>query len=236
MTARSQTIALRAAGDRTVAAWYGAPEPEFGPPPGALVVLHDWWGFTSHVIALAERCVAAGFRVIAPDLLDGRVARAPLEGMRNALDLEIDAAIAIVGEAVRTLGGPVGVLGFSLGGGVALLAAARGTGGAAVVSVYGLPRDGDGDGELANIAVPAQLHLAEREAFYPAARVAAVAAELAGRGGEVHRYAAALGFFHADQPATSDPAAAALVWSRAIGFLRRTLLPAGDQQRRDAAK
>jgi carboxymethylenebutenolidase len=236
MTARSQTISLRAAGDRTIAAWYGAPEPEFGPPPPALVVLHDWWGFTSHVIALAERSVAAGFRVIAPDLLDGQVARAPLEGMRNAMDLDVDAAVGIVAEAVRTLGGPVGVLGFSLGGGVALIAAARGAGGAAVVSIYGLPRDRDGDGELTALAVPAQLHLAEREAFYSEARVEAVAAELTGRGHEVHRYAAAHGFFHDDQPATSDPVAAALAWSRAIGFLRRTLTPAGDPQRRDAAK
>lgn len=221
MVGPGQTISLATRGGRRVSAWYGAPGGD-GAAAASLVVLHDWWGWTSHVRAVGERCVAAGFRAIVPDLFDGRIARAPLEGMRNAMDLDVDAAVEVAAQAVRTLGGRVGILGFSLGGGVALLCGARGVGCAAVVSVYGLPRDGDR--ELAALAVPAQLHLADREPFYAAARVARAAAMLgAARGHEVHRYDAAHGFFHDDQPSTFDPAAAALTWSRAIEFFRRVL-------------
>jgi carboxymethylenebutenolidase len=227
MVASGQTLALTAGG-RSVSAWYGAPGGNAPGEAASLVILHDWWGFTSHIRSVGERCVAEGFRAIVPDLLDGRIARAPLEGMRNAMDLDLDAAVDVVAHSVYTMGGRVGILGFSLGGGVALLSAARGLACSAVVSVYGLPRDGDH--ELAALPVPAQLHLADRDVFYAPERVERLVVILgqAARGHEVYHYDAPHGFFHDDQPSTFNPAAAALAWSRAIEFFRRTLLRSRD--------
>src|SRR5262249_55777660 len=45
-----------------------------GDHPPHVVVFHPWWGLNDDVIAYADRLAAAGFAVVAPDLVRGRTA------------------------------------------------------------------------------------------------------------------------------------------------------------------
>jgi carboxymethylenebutenolidase len=102
-----------------------------GPWPG-VVVIHESYGLTDDIRAWAERFAQAGYVAFAPDLFHwGPTARCLLAAFRSlrsgrgrAFD-DIEAARAhLAGRADCT--GRVGVAGFCMGGGFALLAATRG--------------------------------------------------------------------------------------------------------------
>jgi carboxymethylenebutenolidase len=102
-----------------------------GPWPG-VVVLHEAFGLNDDIRAWADRLAGEGYVALAPDLLHwGRALRclvaafrAMYRGSGRALD-EIEAARGhLAGRPDCT--GRVGVIGFCMGGGFALVAAPRG--------------------------------------------------------------------------------------------------------------
>jgi carboxymethylenebutenolidase len=102
-----------------------------GPWP-AVVVLHESLGLNDDIRQHAERLAAAGYLAVAPDLFSagGRlrcirgVFRALLRGEGDAVE-DIAAARAWAGAHAQSTG-RVGVIGFCMGGGFALLTAADG--------------------------------------------------------------------------------------------------------------
>ena len=116
-----------------------------GPWP-AVVVLHEAFGLTDDVRDHADRLAAAGYLALAPDLYsDGGVLRclkgtfsALLAGQGPAVDDVLAARAWLAARPDAT--GRVGVIGFCMGGGFALVTAAKGFDAAA--PAYGvLPRD-----------------------------------------------------------------------------------------------
>ncbi len=102
-----------------------------GPWPG-VVVIHEVFGVNDDIREQVGRLAAAGYLALAPDLYRGLGKRrcllatfkALFKGEGQAFD-DIEAARAeLAGRADCT--GRVGVLGFCMGGGFALLAASRG--------------------------------------------------------------------------------------------------------------
>lgn len=102
-----------------------------GPWPG-IVVVHEAFGITDAMRKHVERLVASGFIVVMPDLFSQGGARKCLVATFRALmngegrafqDIEA-ARRMLVGRSDCT--GAVGVIGFCMGGGFALLTAARG--------------------------------------------------------------------------------------------------------------
>jgi carboxymethylenebutenolidase len=137
-----------------------------GPGRGGVLVVHDWYGLLPHVRTLCDELAAAGLAAIAPDLYDGRRASDPeqAEALMEAMDsakagAKLDAAIADLRERG---GGPVGGLGFSMGGFRVLLQAT--TGAFDAVAVYYAALDEE---QAASIHCPVLLHLAERDEFDP---------------------------------------------------------------------
>ena len=95
-------------------------EPTRAAGAGVLVV-HDWYGLLPHVRAAGDELAAAGLVALAPDLYGGRTATDPAQAEALMEGMDKAAARARLDEAVATLrdrvgGGPVGVLGWSLGG------------------------------------------------------------------------------------------------------------------------
>ncbi len=118
-----------------------------GPWPG-VVVVHELFGLTDDIRRQADRFAAEGYLAFAPDLYDwGATARCLVATLRTlasgrgrALD-DIQAARAFLVERDDCTG-RVGVIGFCLGGGLAILVAPEGF--AAAAPNYGqLPKNLD---------------------------------------------------------------------------------------------
>lgn len=199
-------------------------EPPRAASAGVLVV-HDWYGLLPHVRAASDELAAAGLVTLAPDLYGGRTATDPaqaealMEGMdKAAAGARLDEAVAALRD--RAGGGPVGVLGWSLGGMFALLQATTGNVDAAAVYYAALGAD-----DAAKIRCPVLLHLAETDVFDPPEFYDGFVAALRAAGTEVavHTWPGTEHSFANRDVALHVPDAAAVAWSITVGFLRDRL-------------
>jgi carboxymethylenebutenolidase len=138
----------RAHADADLAAHLVAPPAGPGPWP-AVVVVHEAFGLTDDIREIAGRFAAAGYLALAPDLFsDGgpiRCLRATFRALgrgEGKAFADLEAARAWLA-ARDDCTGRVGIAGFCLGGGFALLAASRGFD-AAAPSYGDVPDDLDG--------------------------------------------------------------------------------------------
>lgn len=199
----------------------------YGEPGNPVVaVLHDMYGRTPglepYAIALASR----GFRVTVPDLFDGscaadeETAQELMEGLSVAvaLDLIDDAVVAAQETGVER----VGLVGFSIGGWLALLHAQAGDVDA-VVAYYASLRAGD----HGVIPCPVLLHFAEEDDWRAGEEPAGFVSRLEDHGTPVseHRYLGTRHFFaNASLPDRVDTRAAALAFARSAVFLETNLI------------
>ena len=119
-----------------------------GPWPG-VVVLHESFGLNDDIRQQADRLAAAGYLAVAPDLYSAGGAWRCIRATFTALTRGHGQAFDDI-EAARTwlaaredCTGRVGVIGFCMGGGFALLTAARGFDASAPNYAH-LPKDLDG--------------------------------------------------------------------------------------------
>lgn len=110
----------------------------------AVVVIQEWWGLDGHIRQVTERWAQAGFVALAPDLYRGVVAAEPDEARKLAMELDREKAIVDIQGAVDYLLAQdfvapkkVGVVGFCMGGGLALWMASAGRNVGASVVFYG---------------------------------------------------------------------------------------------------
>ena len=199
------------------------------PPAAGVLVVHDWYGLLPYVRAVCDELAAAGLAALAVDLYDGRTATDPGQAETLAGEMDRAAAPTRLDEAVTTLkarvdGGPVGVLGWSLGGSYVVGMAARDDVAAAVLYYAA----GDED-DAAKIHCPVLLQLAETDEFDPPEFYEGFEAALRAGGTEVevHTWPGTEHSFANRDVALHTPEQAAEAWSITVGFLRRHLLGAG---------
>jgi carboxymethylenebutenolidase len=216
------------ANDRPVQGYLALPPGGTGP---GLVVLQEWWGLVDHIKALCDRFAAAGFVALAPDLYHGEVAKSPdaagkllmaLNIAETGKDLRAAAMYLHAHAAVSPKA--VGVLGFCMGGQLALFAAQEhGDVFASAVDFYGIhPRVAI---DPARVKVPVLGHFGRGDESVPLATAGALASAIRAAGGECedHYYDAGHAFFNDTRPQVYDAASANLAWDRTLVFLRRTL-------------
>ncbi len=194
-----------------------------GKPKGAMVVAQEIFGVNSHIRNVCDRLAAEGYVAVAPALFDRFVRDfesgyspdevAHARSYLGKIDwpkmlLDIQAGIDEVKSA-----GPVGVIGFCMGGSAAFLAATRLSGLKAAVAFYG--------GQIVKFAdekpkCPVQMHFGETDASIPMADVEIVKQKRPDC--EIYVYPAGHGFY-CDERASFDDASAKLAWQRTIGFL-----------------
>jgi carboxymethylenebutenolidase len=196
-----------------------------GPGRAGVLVAHDWYGLLPHVRTACDELAAAGLVALAPDLYDGRATTDPAqaEALMEALDdatarARLDGATADLRE--RTGGGPVGGLGYSLGGFQVLLQAT--TGAFDAVAVYYATLDED---QAAAIRCPVLLHMAEKDEFDPREAFEGFIAALEAGGTEVQSHTwpgTEHSFANRDVPLYA-PSQADQAWSATVEFLGREL-------------
>jgi carboxymethylenebutenolidase len=190
-----------------------------------IVLLHDWYGRLPWLEFYAEALARIGFRVSVPDLYDGVATTdaATAEQLFDGLDLR--RALAIIDDTIDTEreagSARVGLVGFSLGGWIALLHA-QGGAAEAVVAYYATV----GQDQHGVIPCPVMLHLAEDDEFEPAEQVEAFVGRLKDHGTPVTQWSY-LGTQHGFANATAKEAlnrdAAALAYARSASFLEQHL-------------
>lgn len=139
----TETITLKR-GDAQIACYFARPAGD-APAPG-LLLIHEWWGLNDWVRQQAERFAKRGYAALAVDLYRGEFARDSEhahELMRGLTDeravADLTAAFEHLSTSSAVRGRKVGVIGWCMGGGLALKLAIAEPKLACTVVCYGRP-------------------------------------------------------------------------------------------------
>jgi carboxymethylenebutenolidase len=209
--------------------YLAVPAGERGP---ATIVLQEWWGMDDSVRSICDRFAAEGFFALAPDLYRGETTTQPGEAEQKmmamsmgAVEQEMCAAADHLRSQAGFEGSGVGAVGFCLGGGLSLWAAAACPNIAAAVTYYYVMPHGKPD--FASVTGPVLGHFGTADAFIPIDDARNLEAELRAAGTDTtfHYYEGAGHAFANDHNrlGTYDEAQASLAWERTVSFLRSAL-------------
>ena len=205
--------------------------PEGGTGPG-LIVIQEWWGLVEHIKEVCDRFAAAGFVALAPDLYHGVKISEPDEAGKAMMAMKMDLAARDLSGAVdevlrRSSGGHIGVIGFCMGGGLALvLATQRPDAVSAVVPCYGVIPWPDAQPDYTALSAAVLGHYAGNDDFFTPEAALALGEQLRGLGKEVEIIVYPdmdHAFFNDSRPEVYDADAAALVWDRSLAFFHQHL-------------
>jgi carboxymethylenebutenolidase len=213
----------------TAPGYMAAPASGHGP---ATIVLQEWWGLDDHVRSICDRLAGEGFFALAPDLYRGETTTQPSEAEQKMMALSMDDAEKdMCGAAQHLLAQPgaegsgVGSLGFCLGGGLSIWAAATCPEVKAAVSYYYVMPHGKPD--FTAIHGPVLGHFGTADDFIPVSDAEALETDLRAAGVDVHfDYYPGAGhaFFNdTNRLGTYDSDQAEESWQRTIAFLRKAL-------------
>jgi carboxymethylenebutenolidase len=201
-----------------------------GPFPG-VIVIQEWWGLNDHIKDVVERFAREGFVALAPDLYRGQVALEPDEARKLAMELEHPRAIKdIQGAANYLIAQPFvepkrpGVVGFCMGGGLALAMSYEGRNLGAVVVFYG--RGILDEATAQRVSAPLLGLYGEADAGIPVETVQANERKLRANGKTVEMVVypgAPHAFFNDTRPHIYHKEAAEDAWRRMLAWFRAHL-------------
>ena len=202
--------------------------PASGKGPGVLVI-QEWWGLVGHIKDVADRFAAEGFTALAPDMYHGKTANEPDAAGKLFMALNIGQAEKDLKGAATYLAqhsstGKLGVVGFCMGGQLALFAATLNPSIGATVDFYGVHPNVKPD--YSKLSGPVLGLFAEKDAFVTPETARQVDAEIkkAGRQSEIHVYPNVdHAFFNNDNAAAYNKQAADDAWRRTLAFFRTNL-------------
>jgi carboxymethylenebutenolidase len=215
------------ANDGTARGYLAEPE-DTGP---GVVVLQEWWGLDDAVRRLVDRFAEEGFVAVAPDLFHGETTEQPDEAQQKMMAMNMDEAEKEMRGAVEYVtshekcNGTVGTVGFCLGGGLSIWAAAANPKvGAAVTYYYVMPH---GKPDFSRIEAPVLGHFGTADDFISTDDSEALRQELRDAGVEaVFEYYDGAGHAFANDHnrlGTYHEGHARSAWGKTVDFLRRHL-------------
>jgi carboxymethylenebutenolidase len=213
----------------TASGYLAMPEGGGGLP---LLVIQEWWGLVPHIKDVADRFAAEGFVALAPDLYHGETTTEPDEAGKLMMALNIQQAGKDLSGAVDKLKevsgrDQIGVTGFCMGGGLALvIAAQRPDAVKAVVPWYGLiPWEG-AQPDWSALSASVLGHYAGNDGFFSPDLVAALEQQLRdlGKDAELHVHPGVdHAFFNDTRPEVYDEATAQAAFAETVAFLKERL-------------
>ena len=204
--------------------------PEQGSGPG-VIVIQEWWGLVDHIKDVCDRFAGEGFVALAPDLYHGKATKSPDEAGKLMMAMRIDGAERDLSAAVdyletqdSTTSDKVGVVGFCMGGALALYTATKNPKVGACVMFYGGHPKVKPD--LPNLHAPVLSISGDKDRSVTPDVVHNLERQLKdlGKQIEVKIYKDAdHAFFNDTRPQVYKAEAAADAWQRTIAFLRQHL-------------
>jgi carboxymethylenebutenolidase len=203
--------------------------PQGSDPLPTVVVIQEWWGLNEHIKDVVRRVANEGYVALAPDLYHGQVATEPDEARKLVMELDMAAAVAEIGSAVDYLlqqpyvqGPKAGIVGFCMGGGLALRTALADDTIGASVAFYGQPLGAD---EAATMQAPVLGLYGAEDQGIPADAIKMMqdALTAAGVDNEFQIYAGAPHSFFNDTRDSYRPEAAADAWQRTLAWFKQYL-------------
>lgn len=210
---------------------YLATPAEGGTGPG-LVVVQEYWGLVPHIKSVADRFAREGFVALVPDVFHGETASEPDEADKmmmalNMAEVAKDLSGAVDEVLKRSSTQRVGVVGFCMGGGLALvLATQRPDAVAACVPFYGVIPPAAPPPDWAAMTAFVQGHYATDDDLAGPPAVAELERTLGALGKESEFYVypgTHHAFFNDDRPEVYNPEAAAAAWARTLTCLNTKL-------------
>ena len=199
--------------------------------PG-VVVIQEWWGLNDHIKDIADRFAAAGFVALAPDLYHGEITTEPDAAGKLLMSMNLTTAGKDLSGAVdylqaRTGHTKVGVTGFCMGGGLALMVAClRPDAVAAAAPFYGGMRP-DTVIEWDNLAAVVEGHYAETDrgtAAPEAVKELEATLRAKGKDATFHVYPGTHhAFFNDTRAEVYNADAAQTSWNRTLALFRAQL-------------
>ncbi|RMH35318.1 MAG: dienelactone hydrolase family protein [Nitrospirae bacterium] len=200
----------------------------------AVIVVQEWWGLNDHIKDIARRLAREGYVAIAPDLysrLGHKVTADPNEAGRlmNSLAQEdglkdLKATLAYLKTRPEVDPNRLGITGFCMGGGYALMLPCVTTDIKAAVPFYGpIPNP---DTPLQQLSAPVLYIYGEDDGWITKADVERLKAALKkyNKPGEVKTYPGCPhAFFNDTRPDVYKPAEAQDAWSRMLRFFDQHL-------------
>jgi carboxymethylenebutenolidase len=207
--------------------------PSSGSGPG-VVVIQEWWGLVPHIKDVCDRFAREGFTALAVDLYHGESTTEPDEAGKKMMEMDVERAARDMSGAAqwlaasdRTVGEGVGVVGFCMGGGLALYLATLRPEVRATVVYYGVIPWPSVTPDYSKLNGPVLGHWASKDSFNAPATVEALeeAISNAGHHVEFYWYDADHAFFNDTRPEVHDPEDSQLAWDRTLAFFRQQLVP-----------
>jgi carboxymethylenebutenolidase len=199
-----------------------------GKPKGGVVVIQEIFGVNHHIRSVVDRVAAEGYAAIAPALFDrtqpgfecGYTPDEVANARKFVANPDWDAMLRDTEAAMKELSGvgPLGIMGFCMGGTVAFLAACRLSGLRAAVCYYG--------GGIARFAdekpkCPTQMHFGRKDAHITMDMVDEIKKKRPEC--DIHVYDAADHGFHCDERGSYHAESARIAWGRTTAFLEKNM-------------
>ena len=215
-------------GDNKTLMGYQA-RPNDAQPHAAVVVIQEWWGLNENIKDIARRFAHEGFVALAPDLYHGKVVSEPNEAQKLVMELDMKAAVQEIQQAIAYLvkqdyvaPKKVGIVGFCMGGRLALMTALVDANLGATVAFYGSPLTPQ---QAAEVKAPVLGLYGDKDQSNPVDKVKAMQDALtqAGVKNDFQIYPGAPHAFFNDTQPSYNKAAATDAWPRTLAWFRDNL-------------
>ena len=195
----------------------------------AVIVIQEWWGLNDHIRDVTNRFAQEGFVALAPDLYHGVSTTEPDEARKLVMALDMEAAVREIQSGFDyalaqdfVAGDSVGIVGFCMGGGLALAVSLADDRLGATVAFYGTPLSPD---EAAGVKAPVLGHYGDKDGGIPVDSVMAMGDALTAAGveNEIYVYENAEHAFFNDTRQSYNAEASADAWQRTLDWFRNRL-------------
>ncbi len=194
-------------------------------PGPKVIVIQEWWGLVGHIKSICDRFAEAGFTALAPDFYHGETTTEPDEAGSLMMALDVPNAAHVIKAAAQYLeSDSVGVVGFCMGGQLALFAAGLDNRITACVNYYGIHPNVHPD--YASFNCPVLGFFAEYDDYAHQEAMNKLEEDLTNAHvkHEFHKYPGTHhAFFNDDRPEVYNEIAAEDTWAKMIVFFQDNL-------------